>query len=184
MSISTSIAIFLVLVGALVLIFGKRVFVLSAGVGTLLAIGFLSLIPGQQDGVLGMLIVFGLALTGGFLGFFVKGLSHLFTAIIGFLAGGAITVNILNVLGFDLGLTGFFLALIGAVIGLVLANRFFKWAIVILAALIGALLVTRGIQLILGGVNETFGTILWIVLAVGGFINLMRGERPTSQPAK
>jgi hypothetical protein len=174
---ATTVAIILIVLGALVLLFGKRVFILSAGVGALLGVGLLRLIPGEQVGTLALLVIFGLAIVGGLLGFFVKGLSHLLVAIIGFLAGGAITLGILDSLGLSLGLLSFLVALGGGVIGLVLANRFFDWAIVVLAALTGALLVTRGLQLMSATFVGVIGTLVWIVLAVLGFIYLSRGMR-------
>jgi hypothetical protein len=180
MATATTISVILIVLGALVLLFGRRVFMLAAGVGALLGVGLLSLVPGQQEGVIGLLLVFGLAIVGGLLGIFVKGLSHLVVTIIGFVAGGAITLGILDGLGLSLGLLGFILALIGAVIGLVLANRFFDWAIVILAALTGALLVARGFQLLTGQFTGSVGTIIWIALAVVGFIYLSRGMRARS----
>ncbi len=86
MSIATLIAIFIIIVGILVLLLGKRVFILTSGVGAHLSLGFLNLIPGQQNGVLELLIIFGLALAGGFIGFFVKNLGKLLGIGIGFLA--------------------------------------------------------------------------------------------------
>jgi hypothetical protein len=174
---TTTVAILLIAVGAVVLLFGKRTFVLFAGVGALLGIGLVNFLPSQTISVLDLLIVFGLAIAGGLIGFFVKGLSHVLMAIIGFLAGGAITFGILDALGLGLGLWGFLLALLGGVIGLILANRFFDWAIIILAALTGALLVTRGLQLFSATFVGIIGTFVWIVLAVVGFVYLSRGKR-------
>ncbi|MEJ2600138.1 MAG: hypothetical protein P8Z00_17525 [Anaerolineales bacterium] len=174
MSSSISIALILVIVGALVLLWGRRVFFLTAGVGALLGVGFLNLIPGQQNGALALLIIFGLAIAGGVAGFFVKSLGKLLGMGIGFLAGGAITLGILGVLGIDLGIFQFLLALVGGLAGLVLVNRFFDWAIIILACLTGALLVARGLELLTGEFSGAIGTLIWIVLAVLGFVNLSR----------
>lgn len=177
MSTATTISIILIALGALVLLFGKRVFVLAAGVGALLGVGFLSLIPGQQHGAIALLLIFGLAVAGALLGIFVKGLSHLIAMIIGFVAGGAITLGILDALGLNLGLLAFVLGLIGAGIGLVLVNRFFAWAIVVLAALTGAVLVSRGFQILTGQFTGVVGTIIWIALAGLGVFYLSRDLR-------
>ena len=182
MSTSVLIAFFLIIVGALVLLWGRRVFVLTAGVGALLGVGFFSLLPGQQNGVFALLVVFGLAIAGGFAGFFVKSLGKLLGMGIGFLAGGAITLAVLGVLGIDLGIFQFILALVGGLVGLVLVNRFFDWAIIIVACLTGALLVTRGLELLTGEFTGLIGTLVWIVLAVLGFISLSR-KRITRAPA-
>ena len=177
MSTATSISVVLIALGALLLLFGRRVFVLAAGVGALLGVGLLRLLPGQQDGVIALLLIFGLAVAGGLVGIFVKGLSHLVVTIIGFVAGGAITLGILDGLGLNLGLLAFVLALVGAIIGLVLANRFYDWAIIVLAALTGALLVARGFQLLTGQFTGAVGTVIWIALAVVGVFYLSRDVR-------
>lgn len=177
MSTATTISVILIALGALVLLFGKRVFVLAAGVGALLGVGFLNLVPGQQNGAIALLLIFGLAIAGAFLGVFVKGLSHLFAMIIGFVAGGAIMLGVLDGLGLSLGIFAFVLALIGAGIGLVLVNRFFNWAIIVLAALTGALLVSRGVQLLTGQFTGTIATIIWIALAGLGVFYLSRDLR-------
>ena len=178
------IALFLIIAGALVLLWGKRVFVLTAGIGALLGVGFFNLIPGQQNGILALLVVFGLAIAGGLAGFIVKSLGKLLGMGIGFLAGGAITLGVLGVLGIDLGLFQYLLALVGGLASLVLVNRLFDWAIVILACLTGALLVTRGLELLTGEFSGVIGTMIWIVLAVLGFVNLSRKLTPQAPAAR
>lgn len=184
MSTSVLIALILIIVGALVLLWGRRVFVLTAGVGALLGVGFFSLLPGQQNGVFALLVVFGLALAGGFAGFFVKSLGKLLGMGIGFLAGSAITLGVLGVIGIDLGIFQFILALVGGLVGLVLVNRFFDWAIIILASLTGALLVTRGLELLTGEFSGAIGTLIWIVLAVLGFVSLSRKRAARAPSAR
>jgi hypothetical protein len=184
MSTITTISLFLIIIGALVLLWGRRVFVLTAGVGALLGVGFFNLLPGQQNGLFALLLVFGLAIAGGFAGFFIKSLGKLLGMVIGFLAGGAITLGVLGVLGIDLGILQFILALVGGAAGLVLANRFFDWAIVILACLTGALLVTRGLELLTGEFTGAAGTLIWIGLAVLGFVNLSRKRTARTSAAR
>jgi hypothetical protein len=184
MSTSALIALFLIIAGALVLLWGRRVFVLTAGVGALLGVGFFSLLPGQQNGIFALLLVFGLAIAGGFAGFFVKSLGKLLGMGIGFLASGAITLGVLGVLGIDLGIFQFILALVGGLVGLVMVNRFFDWAIIILACLTGALLLTRGLELLTGEFSGTIGTLIWLVLAVLGFVNLSRKQAAKAPAAR
>ncbi len=144
----------------------------------------LNLIPGQQNGILGLLVVFGLAIAGGFAGFFIKTLGKLLGMGIGFLAGGAITLAVLGVLGIDLGIFQFLLALVGGLVGLVLVSRFFDWTIIILARLTGALLVTRGLELLTGEFSGAIGTLIWIVLAALGFVNLSRRQAAKAPAAR
>lgn len=174
---ATTIALILIVLGALVLLFGKRVFVLAAGVGALLGVAFVNFLPGGQSGVFALLLIFGLAIAGGLFGFFIKGLSHILVTVIGFLAGGAITLVILESLGLNLGLITFGFAVIVGIIGWVLADRFFDWGLVILAALTGALLVTRGLQFFSSTFAGVVGTIIWIGLAVLGVLYQSRNMR-------
>jgi hypothetical protein len=48
-------------------------------------------------------------------------------------------------------------------------GRFKDWALIGLAALVGALLVTRGLQALLPSLQGAIGTVVLLVLAAGGF---------------
>ena len=174
---ATWVGLILVALGVAVLLFGKRTFILFSGIGALLGTGLLRIVPGEQTGTVALLVIFGLAIVGFFLGFFIKSLSHLLMAIIGFIAGGAITLAVLDSLGLNFGLLDFLLALLGGGIGWVLANRFFDLVLIIVAALTGALLVTRGLQFFSATFAGTVGSLIGLVLAVFGFIYLARDKR-------
>lgn len=178
MSTATTIGIILVVLGALVLLFGRRIWVFGAGAGALLGVGLLNLLPGGQSGTLALLIIFGLAIVGALLGFFIKGLAHILAMIFGFIAGGSIVLAIFGALGVQSSFLTFLLAIVGGLIGLVLVNRFTDWAILILAALTGALLVVRGFQIFAPTMSSTIALLIGVVLLVLGILFQMRRMRP------
>jgi hypothetical protein len=178
MSTAATLGIILVILGVLVLLFGRRIWIFAAGAGALLGVGLLNLIPGQTTGALGLLIPFGLAIAGALVGFFVKGFAHILAMIFGFIAGGAIVLAVFGVFGLESSLLSFLLAVVGGLIGLVLVNRFVDWAILILAALTGALLVVRGFQIFVPSMSPTIAWILALVLLVLGVLFQMRRMRP------
>jgi hypothetical protein len=163
----------MIALGIALLFFGKRLWVLGAGVGALLGIGFLNFIPGTQTGFFGIGLILGLAILLSVLTVFIKGFTTLIAAGLGFVAGGAVTLSFLDMFSINAGLFGFLIALVGAGIGAVLGARFFKIVIAVIAGIVGALLAVRGLQLLLGPetLNGVFGTLLTIVLAGFGIWN-------------
>jgi hypothetical protein len=173
---SAGIAVAVIALGLVVLLLGKRLALLAAGVGALLGIAFLKFAPGQQDGIVGLLLVFGLAVAGGILGVVAKGITHLTILIIGFIAGGALVMVGLDAVGIDLGLWAFVAAVFGGLIAVMLANRFFDWAVLVLAGLVGAALMMRGLQLLMPSLVGPIGLLVGIALAVLGIIYQARRQ--------
>jgi hypothetical protein len=129
---------------------------------------------------LSALIVLGLAVTLGVLAFVFKRFGNLIALGIGFLAGGAVALNVLDLLSLNAGLWSFLLALGLGAVGALLARRFYKWVIVIVAALVGALLVVRGLEwLVSGGLNDALASILALGLAGLGIWYNLRQEKQT-----
>jgi hypothetical protein len=178
MSTAATLGIILVILGVLVLLFGRRIWIFAAGAGALLGVGLVSLVPGGTTGTFGLLLIFGLAIAGAILGFFIKGLAHILAMIIGFIAGGAIVLAVFGALGLESSVFAFVLAAIGGLIGLVLVNRFTDWAILILAALTGALLVVRGLQVFAPSMSSAIAWIVGLALLVLGVWFQMRSMRP------
>lgn len=167
---STGMAVAVIALGVVVLLFGRRMALLGAGAGALLGLGLLQFLPGTQDGVVGLLVVFGLAIAVGIFAVVAKGVTNLVIMGIGFIAGGALVFAGLDALGLDLGVWGFIIALVGGLIAAVLANRFFDWAVIVLAGLVGAALVMRGLQILVPDLVGLLGPIIGLVLAVLGII--------------
>lgn len=162
--------IFLIAIGIAVLVFGQRLAVLGAAVGALLGVALVSLIPGFNLPLLSISIPIVLAVLGFFLAGIAKGFVGIFLIAVGALAGGAITIMLLDLFNLDFGLIDWFLALVGAIIGIVLVQRFRDIALIVLSSLIGALLITRGLTNWLDMLENIPGTLLVIVLTGLGIL--------------
>jgi hypothetical protein len=94
-----------------------------------------------------------------------KGFISLVALAIGAVAGGAIVLAALDIFGINFGLMDWVLALLGAVVGVILIQRYKEWAFIALAALVGALLTVRGLQMFVPFVQGLFASLLGLVLA-------------------
>ena len=177
-------AILIIALGIFILAVGNRLTILGAGVGALLGIGILRLLPGNQDSLWWWILPVGLAVLFMIGAIIFKGFISLVTLAIGAVAGGAIVLAALDLLGLNFGLIDWILALVGAVIGVILIQRYKEWAFIALAALVGALLTVRGLQMFMPLVQGFFGIILTLVLAGISFAyhgGYFKGRKPTTQ---
>jgi hypothetical protein len=161
-------ALLLIGAGVAVLAFGSRLAVLGAGVGALLGVGLLRLLPGAPDGLLWLIVPVGLAILGAVGTAFMKGVVNIVVLVLGVLAGAAIVLGLLDLLGLNFGLVDWLLAIVGGAIGAAVVGRFKDWAIIVLSALVGALLTMRGLQMLLPSLQGPIATLLALVLAGGG----------------
>lgn len=165
--------ILLIVVGALVLLFGSRLSVLGAAVGALLGVILLQLFPEGSELWVQLAVVLGLALVGFFAAAFARGIIDVVILVLGALAGAAIVLSFLDLFSVEPGLLNWLLAVVGGVVGLMVIRRSRKstkdWGMIILAGLLGALLVARGLILLIpslaGGV---IATLIVVVLAGAG----------------
>ena len=161
--------ILVILIGIAVLVFGQRLAVLGAAVGALLGLGLLSLFSVSDNLVLQLVVVGLLAVLGALAGGFAKGLVDIVILVLGTLAGAAIVLGFLDLFNVDLGLMRWLLAVVGAVAGFILIRRSRKgsndWGIIILAGLLGALLVTRGLIILIPALQGLVATLIVVVLA-------------------
>lgn len=162
------VAIILIALGLIVLVYGTRLALFGAGVGALLGIGILRLLPGAQESLLWLALPIGLAILFAVGAGLVKGMVGLITLALGALAGGAITLALLDLFGIDLGFIDWILALVGAIIGAGFLSRFKDWTIIVLASLVGALLTVRGLQLLVPFVQGFIASLIGLVLAGAG----------------
>jgi hypothetical protein len=170
-----------VILGVVVWFFGNRLWLLGAGAGALLGIALLRLFPGLSGGFVPLLIVGGLAIALGVLGFIGRRFAKMIALIIGFIAGGAIALGFLDALGISLGFWDWILALIvGLAAGLAL-RRWSDWGFIILASLVGSLLVVRGLTLaLLPSLVGPLGTVIAIALTVLGVFYQQRQQAAKS----
>jgi hypothetical protein len=163
-------SIIVIVLGLMLLGFGKRMWLFGAGVGAAVGLAILRFLPGAQDGWFGFIVIFGLAILFAVGSGLAKGLIGLITLALGALAGGAIVLMVLDMFGLDWGLVNWLLALVGAVIGAGLMSRFKDWAIIILAAFVGALLCTRGLQLLVPSLSDVFASLITVVLLAASIL--------------
>jgi hypothetical protein len=177
-------ALLLIGSGLAVLAFGSRLAVLGAGIGALLGIGLLRLLPGMQDSAIWLIVPIGLAIVGAIGTAFMKGLVNIIMLALGVLAGAAIALALLDLFGLNFGLVDWVLALVGGVIGAIVVGRFKSWAVIVIAAVVGALLTVRGLQLLLPSLQGTVATLIALVLAGGGiaYQGGWIGERQRAAP--
>ena len=173
----------LLAVGVVVWLFGNRLWLLAAGVGALLGISLLRLFPGMADGFGGFLVVAGLAVALGVLGFIGKAFTKIIALVLGFLAGGAVALGFLDALGLSLGFWDWIVAVIAGGIGALLFARFLDWGLIIFAALVGSVLVVRGIGALLPGLPGTLNGLAIIALTALGVYYHYRKQAPGSPPS-
>ncbi len=173
----TLIALILIAAGIAVLVGGTRLWLIGAATGALLGVGLLNWIPGMQTGWFGSLLVVGLAVAFGVLALFGKGFVSLIVMGIGFVAGVAIALAVLDMFNFDLGFISWVAALVVGIVAAGFAARVQDWALIILSALVGALLVLRGAQMLMPTLDGTIATVIALVVAGGGIFYHARGKK-------
>ena len=165
----------LIAAGIAVLVGGTRLWLIGGAAGALLGLGLLRLLPGTQDGFVGVAIVVGFAVLFGVLAMFGKGFISLIVMAIGFIAGVAIATALFDMLNLNMGFIGWIVALIAGFVAACFAMRVQGWALIVLSALVGALLVLRGAQLIVPSLDGTIATVIAVVVAAGGIFYHARG---------
>lgn len=161
-------------IGIAVLIVGKRLAVLGGAVGALVGLGLVQLFPALQGGFLPWIIVLGLAILGVIGGGFAKGIVEVVIWVIGALAGAAVVLGVFDLFNSDGGLLKWVLVVAGAAVGLILIRRARRgsqdWGIIILASLVGALLIGRGLGLLIPSLDGLMKTVIVVALAVIGIV--------------
>jgi hypothetical protein len=163
-------AILCIVFGLVILAYGSRLVIFGAGVGALLGVWLLSIIPRAQESWLWLLLPVGLAILFALGIGIVKSIIGFITLALGAMVGGTIVLNLLGMFGFDWGLMNWILAIIGAVIGAMVLSRFKDWAVIIMAAVVGAMLCTRGLQMMIPSIQGTVASLISLVLTGIGII--------------
>jgi len=149
-----------IITGGLLLVLGRKLFwlyvaLLGFAAGLTLASRVFNVQPEWLQLVIG--IVFGII--GAILAYFFQEIA---VALAGFLAGAAIAVALMSSITGAPAPTGdvttWIVFFVGGVVGAILAVMLFDWALIILSSLVGALLVTQGLQ--------QSGLIGWVITAV------------------
>lgn len=164
--------VLLIALGVIVLLLGNRLAVLGAAVGALLGAILLRLFPGSSELWVQLLAVGGLAVVGFFVAGFAKGIIDIVILVLGALAGAAIAIGFMDLFSMGTDMLYWILAVAGGVIGAILIRRGRRgskdWGMIILASLVGAMLVTRGLTIWLPSLQGAIGTLILLALAAAG----------------
>lgn len=178
-------ALALIAFGVAVLIGGNRLWLIGAAAGALLGVGLLNLFNVAYVSWVALFMVIGFAVALGIAAVVFKGFASLIIMALGFFAGGAIVLAILDMFNLNsLGLLAWIAALVGGAVGAVLARRFQAWAFIAIAAIVGALLILRGAQILIPTLDGTIASLLAIVIAGAGIFYHARKRPAEKQPAK
>jgi hypothetical protein len=177
-------AIVVIVLGLVVLLYGTRLALFGAGVGALLGIWLLNILPGDQSSLLWAIVPVGLAILFALGASLAKVVIGIITLVLGALGGWAVVMGVLGLFGWDLGLISWILAFIGAVVGAILFSRFKEWAVIFLASIVGALLVVRGLQMWFPSFQGWLASLIGLLLAGGGIAyhaGWLGGKKPAKQ---
>ena len=148
-----------ILVGAALLLFGRRLFwVFVAGVGFVVGAMLTTEWFGERSDWVTLVVALGAGLIGALLSIFLQRIA---AGVAGFLAGGHILYTVAFELKYDS--WSWIAFLIGGILGALLVLALFDWALVILSALTGATVVVENVPL-----DQSTSAILWVVLIVLG----------------
>lgn len=150
------------LLGALLLVAGRRMFYFFVGVmgftiGTQFAARFF---PGPEWLIIAIGVIAGVILAA-----LATSLRALVTGIVGFLAGGLLMSDLLAFAGIQQGILFWVFYLAGGILGIILLNLIFEWALITLTSLIGASLLTPYLPL-----KGMVSALLFLALFVIGFV--------------
>ena len=158
-----SIPIFSVLIGVVILFFGRKLFWLCvAAIGFAAGVELAPRLVQEPSVLLSLTIALLLGIIGALLALFLQKIA---IAVLGFLAGGKLAGAIAAAFFVHYAQHSTIIFLIGGVIGAILLLVLFDWALIVVSALIGAHLIQSVITLPQSGL-----TIVFIGLAVIGIL--------------
>lgn len=149
------------LVGGLLLAFGRRLFWLFVAVcGFAVGLRLTDWFVGTRSEWLDLIVALAVGVLGALLALFFQ---HLAIGVAGFFAGALIAVRLLDRLGFQ-GDVLFWIALvIGGVLGCILMKIVFDWSLIGLSSLAGSSLIVEALRW-----RDMPGFLLWLLLFVLG----------------
>ena len=160
------------LVGVVILLFGRRIFWLCvAAVGFAAGVELAPRLVEQPTPLLALTFALVLGFVGALLALFLQKIA---VAIVGFLAGGKLSLAIAAAFIGNSAQLYWLIFLVGGIIGALLLLFLFDWALIFMSALIGAYLI--------GGLVHfppTGAAILFVVLVVVGVLVQARALRRT-----
>lgn len=152
---------FSIVSGVILLLFGRRLFWLFvAAIGFGVGFALAGAIFNDRSGWVPLLI----ALVVGALGAWLAiGLQKIALAVAGFAAGGFVAAFLVRSAGLDI--AGVLVWIAGGILGAIFLNLLFNWALIILSAASGAVLLTRSLPLL-----KDLELLQFIILLLVGFV--------------
>jgi len=157
----SSVTIVGVLIGIVILFFGRKLFWLCvAAVGFAAGVQIAPLLVNEASSLLALVIALVFGLLGVLLAFFIQKIA---IAILGFLAGGKLATAIAAAFFVQYAQYSTIIFVIGGIVGAILLLAVFGWALIIVSSFIGAYLIQSAIVL-----PPTGSTLVFIGLAILG----------------
>ena len=172
-----SLPIVSLLLGAVILFFGRRIFWLCvAAIGFAAGVELAPHLMHEPTPLLQLTVALVLGFIGALLATFLQKIA---IAIAGFVAGGKLAVALSGAFAISTGGGAYWLAfLIGGVIGSILLLFLFNWALIFLSAVVGAYLILSPFPL-----APTGRAIVFVVLILIGVLAQAGGLRGRNRPA-
>ncbi|MBN1261170.1 MAG: hypothetical protein JXB35_10865 [Anaerolineae bacterium] len=168
-----------IVISILLLVSGRQLFWLFVG-----SVGFVSAIEVITRWVVGwpgwltLVVALAAGVVGAVLAIFLQEVA---VGIAGFLGGGYIVLSFLDIVGINVPLLTWVLALVGGIIGLLVTVSLFDWSLIVLSSLSGASLLVRSLPL-----SQPWNLVVFVgLLAVGLLIQarLMHRQELASRPS-
>lgn len=174
---NASIPILSAVIGAAVLLFGRKLFWLCvAAIGFAAGVTLASQIVHEPTPLLQLTLALALGFIGALLALFVQKLA---IAAVGFLAGGRFAVGLIATFVTQYAPHHWLIFILGGLLGTVLLLLLFDWALIFVSSLIGAHLITSAISL-----PATGEILLFSALVLFGVLVQVASMRRKSLPAR
>jgi len=161
----SSVAILGVLIGVVILFFGRKLFWLCvAAVGFAVGVEIAPHVIQEPSSILGLVIALFLGLLGALLALFLQKVA---IAVLGFLAGGKLAGAIAAAFFIHSAQYYTIIFIVGGIIGSILLLAVFDWALIVVSSLIGAHLIVYQNTIVL---PPTGSTVVFIALSIIGIL--------------
>ena len=169
----SSVTIIGVLIGVVILFFGRKLFWLCvAAVGFAVGVEIAPLLVNESSSLLALLIALIFGVLGALLALFLQKVA---IAVLGFLAGGKLATAIAAAFFVQYAQYSTIVFVIGGIIGAILLLALFGWALIVVSSFIGAYLIQSAIVL-----PPTGSTLVFIGLAMVGIFVQAASYRRTA----
>jgi hypothetical protein len=169
----SSVTIVGVLIGVVILFFGRNLFWLCvAAVGFAVGVEIAPLLVNEPSSLLALVIALVCGVLGALLALFLQKVA---IAVLGFLAGGKLAAAVAAAFFVHHAQYSTIIFVVGGIIGAILLLALFDWALIVVSSFIGAYLIQSAIVL-----PPTGSTLVFVALAIIGIIVQAASYRRTA----